>query len=133
MLKWGPQFETGIKSIDEQHEKFVKMMNQLLGSGYSADRPQEILDVIKKLNDYAGYHFSFEEKIFEDNGYSESELHKEQHRVFAERLKKYERDASQGNPPKASALFAEMKGWLIQHISQEDMKGAKDLKSKGVV
>ncbi len=43
-------------------------------------------ETLKKLADYTSYHFTTEEKYFDQFGYIESERHKEEHNYLLDRV-----------------------------------------------
>ena len=61
-IVWKDTFNTGYKRIDEQHEKFVGMLNRLYDINADKDLSnpkirQEFNSVLKDTIDYMVYHF----------------------------------------------------------------------------
>ena len=134
MIEWSETFELGIESIDDQHKKWISIMNRLMDDQISkVEQSNKVVLQLGELNEYAMFHFKYEEKLFEEYGYSEMLEHRKTHLQYAQRLNQYQLEASQGKVPVLDALLAEMTEWLIHHICTEDRKYVDFLKSKGVL
>lgn len=134
MLKWDQKYELGILSIDEQHKKWIALMNQLLEvAATNQDKIGRTLESLIKLEAYTEYHFEYEEKLFATFGYLDTQNHEQRHRDFRSKLSKFKKDAESDNLPIVTNLLIEMKNWLIQHICNEDKKYVELFKSKGLI
>ena len=74
LIKWSPNFVTGIDIIDQQHRMLVDLMNELSEAHEAGKDRQLLVDLIKKLGVYAATHFAQEEEIFKANNISEYEF-----------------------------------------------------------
>jgi hemerythrin-like metal-binding protein len=63
IFPWNSNFETGLQSIDEQHQKLVMLLNTLTNSLINPETT-EIKTAFEDLVSYAELHFSEEEKIW---------------------------------------------------------------------
>jgi hemerythrin-like metal-binding protein len=126
---WNSCFETGIASVDEQHQRLVEIVNRignvLIDGSASAD---SIGKVFTELAGYATYHFADEERLMADAGVSAShiELHRQHHRQFVEQLTSmWNGRADLGNP--AEVLHGFLSSWLTFHILEEDQSMARQI------
>jgi len=72
VIKWKDAYSCYDPAIDEQHKKMMDMINQMaeiVELNDDADHYDELLEIFNALKDYAVYHFSHEEKMFEESGY----------------------------------------------------------------
>ena len=131
-LEWSEQYRLGIPSIDIQHKKWIDLMNKLLALRDVQDKHYEVLDALSELSAYTEFHFSYEEKFFNEHGYAESAAHQVKHREFEKKIIKFLSQSATGSPPMVSNLLGEMRTWLIEHICQEDKKYVDFFKSKSI-
>ena len=61
-------FETGIASVDEQHQQLVHITNRVGDKLLAGDQTSEaeMQAIFKELADYAHYHFSNEEELMDE-------------------------------------------------------------------
>lgn len=134
MLQWDEKYALGILSIDEQHKKWISLMNQLLAVAASnQDKIGRTLEALSKLEGYTEFHFEYEERFFAEFNYLDKQNHEQQHHEFKTKIDKFKKDAAANNLPIVTTLLIEMKKWLIQHICDEDRKYVELFKLKGVI
>ncbi|MEI7610451.1 MAG: hemerythrin domain-containing protein, partial [Rhodospirillaceae bacterium] len=76
----------GIDSVDQEHRFLIGIYNDLLAkiaSGHSEDLIDEI---VKKLFDYADYHFASEERVMATADFPGLGAHRHQHESFVRSL-----------------------------------------------
>ncbi|MFZ3019301.1 MAG: bacteriohemerythrin [Gallionella sp.] len=126
---WNARFETGIASVDEQHQRLVEIVNRI-GNVLIAGNADEdsIGKVFTELAGYATYHFADEERLMAETGVSAShiELHRQHHRQFVEQLTSmWKGRADLGSP--AEVLHGFLSSWLTFHILEEDQSMARQI------
>ena len=88
-LVWMDDFSVGVKTIDEQHQKLIAMINDL-HDAMSAGKSKTILDeLLTKMKDYTVEHFGFEENLLKTNGYSDLPQHIVQHKEFVNKVEEF--------------------------------------------
>ena len=76
LVNWTDKLSLGITEIDNQHKKWIAIINDL-NDAMRAGKSTEVLgEVFKRLIDYTEYHFKAEETYFEKFGYPEKTSHK---------------------------------------------------------
>jgi hemerythrin-like metal-binding protein len=123
-IQWQTVFETKVPSIDMQHKRLVAMINQLedaVDSGKGAVN-EEIGSVLVQLVEYTQYHFSEEENIQREIGFSEAVRHAEYHRMFVEEIKETLMRLKDGGSINVYELMNFLRDWLLNHILTEDRK-----------
>ena len=67
VVQWSPAFATGVKEIDDQHQRLVGYINEL--TGVSKVETRDLSRLLESAIDYTLYHFAFEEALMESRGY----------------------------------------------------------------
>lgn len=133
LIEWTAQLSIGIDSIDEQHKKLVNMINALNEAMLLGESNELLGTIFTGLAAYTQKHFAYEENLFAEHGYTDSEEHKRQHNVLISQvvdLKKKFIENPQGTISADLMLF--LKRWLTNHIMRTDKEYAEFLISKGV-
>lgn len=122
-IDWSDKdFSVGIVEIDDQHKQLVNLINEL-HSSMMARKAKEILgEVIDELIEYTAYHFSTEEKYFDQYGYEETDAHKKIHKDFVNEVLKFQKDVQSNKLFVSSKILNFLKNWLLNHIKVTDKK-----------
>ena len=121
MLWWSESLKTGNPKVDTQHKKIFE-----LGTGVLDLSPDSSKETVQKtfqeLIDYTKKHFTEEEKMMADNGYSSLREHQSLHREFIGKLHNILRDfqATGQREENIDNLKLLMVDWLINHINEAD-------------
>lgn len=118
LLNWTPELSVGIDVIDDQHKRIVGYINELHEARLRKDR-QSIGLVVDGLVEYTQSHFSFEESLMDEAGYSLLPVHKKVHQFFDRRIREYQHRFALGDDV-AAELESTLVNWLINHIKVED-------------
>lgn len=121
-MKWQDDYNTGITSIDEQHQNLCDMLNELEKSMNSDNVYQVMGKILKELVEYVKFHFQDEEKVMSRISYPELEEHKRIHKDLVDQIVKILLDMKNGKELEAVELNIFLKKWLLDHILQEDKK-----------
>lgn len=135
LLVWNEAMKLGIKRIDDQHQRWIALMNRL-HEGIQHGLDKKLLDeAMTGMLDYTRTHFVDEEQLLRDYQYPGYAEHKKEHDGFIVRL--HELQKEQENRDKNSWLLVldvvkAMSKWLFDHIEYADRQFAPFLKEKGV-
>jgi diguanylate cyclase (GGDEF)-like protein/hemerythrin-like metal-binding protein len=128
---WGPDFTTGIDSVDHQHHGLVDLFNELsdtLASGHEIDEAQAYL-VFQKLVAYAEHHFSEEEALMKRIGVDDRHVTQQQdlHHTFLEQLNAmWGAKETLSHPAEVFLTF--LTSWLGLHILGIDQLMARQMR-----
>lgn len=123
---WSSDYSVGVKVIDEQHQHFFDIINEVYDVlEKNGDKLEHLTNVIGELGNYALYHFSTEEEFFGKFNYEGAKQHIEAHDLFREKMRQYIAEVrNHGVDTKRLAAdtadFA--KEWLSKHILAMDKK-----------
>ena len=121
-MEWLNSYNTGITSIDEQHQILCDMVNKLEESLDSGEVFNVIREILHGLVEYVKIHFHDEEKIMSRISYPELERHKKIHKDLVDQVVQILLDIKNGKEINAEELHAFLKKWLLDHILEEDKK-----------
>ena len=126
IVKWNDSYSVGVKVIDEQHMKLIRLTNKLFGSCMSGQERTKtdsiFMDVVHEVIDYVGYHFSTEEKIMERIDYPEYKMHKHEHVAFVKEVLIKVEDFNFGKSNAALTFVYYLRDWILHHIAINDKK-----------
>jgi hemerythrin-like metal-binding protein len=120
LFVWTSSYELGIHLIDEQHKKWLGIMNKLYNAFIRKEAKDVILQIINEMQEYTQYHFSTEERYFKQFGYAKEASHLSLHENFKKELVKF-RNEYESNPMSLTyKVMTFMQNWLREHILESD-------------
>lgn len=131
-INWNLNWNIGHDKIDEQHQKWVNIFNQLETTfinselGYPVDSQ---LSLLKQLADYTHYHFADEEELMVRVDYPDTQSHWRIHKNFDVLIYEKYRLIEGGQMVLTSEILQLMRNWLVNHILTEDIKIAEFINS----
>ena len=127
-IDWNENFSVGNAEIDAQHQRWIAIHNELhelLINCRKGDLKNASAATLEAMQEYAKYHFSFEEEYIDKLGYPGRDSHVQYHRGFGVMVDKYLRDLRNGDIILNTELMGTLKRWLEGHILIEDKKYAQ--------
>lgn len=124
LFEWGPKYQLGIKSIDNQHKVLIELINKIHKMVMTFEEGDYRI-ILEELIDYSKMHFEYEEQLFLKFQYKDKEKHSEAHRIFGEEISKRMADLEGtqfSRDIQLSTLLLFLKNWLEKHILEEDKK-----------
>jgi len=120
LFHWDDKFILGIHSIDLQHKKLVRLVNEL-HFAVSYKRGRELLEkTLHDLSSYIDLHLDYEEKLLINSDYPDFDKHKKGHDLFREKISSFVDRHDIGDETVQHELLEFLKGWLTHHIQGED-------------
>ncbi len=127
-VNWEPNMEVWIGIIDEQHKMLIDMINEAY-SYFMEWKELDIIDLEKKLWDYASYHFETEENLMNEISYPAKDEHLDEHFIFIWEISKIRWEWNDDEEI-AMNVIRFLTEWLCNHIFKIDMKLWKYYKEK---
>lgn len=125
-IQWSDEFSVGVAEIDEQHKKLIGMINNLIGVAREKNLRMVSGKIIQDMAEYTVYHFSTEEKYFDQFGYADSAAHKLQHQTFVAKVlelqKQFVETPDEELLPFLYNILDYLQDWLIHHIIGSDKR-----------
>jgi diguanylate cyclase (GGDEF)-like protein/hemerythrin-like metal-binding protein/PAS domain S-box-containing protein len=127
IFPWNEQFETGLKKVDEQHQKLVQILNKLAANQANLANEEALNKIFEELLDYTDYHFKTEEGIWsqyfgDDEWFSE---HEKTHNTFIEEIINVKNDPTKSFDDAIYELILFLAQWLAYHILDTDKRLAQ--------
>jgi hemerythrin len=121
-FKWSPEYSVNIKTIDNQHQELVNMLNRLFVAVAQREGNKVIGSILEALRSYTRTHFSLEERLMEQANYAGFEAHKAEHHKLIEQLNLLCLKHLTDDKPIYFEVLRFLKTWLKEHIKEADTK-----------
>ncbi len=122
MIEWDDKYSVNLPLIDEEHKKFIDIINKVIVAKEHRNNRKEILGILNKMNEYAQKHFKTEETYMEKFGYSDYLFHKNEHQEFSLTMLSYRIKLMNGNYQIVNDILIFLQRWLVKHIQKTDQK-----------
>lgn len=132
LFVWKEDYSVNVKEIDNQHKMLVGMLNELHEAMLTRKSKEIISGIIKSMVDYAGYHFSFEEKYMTKYKFPGYPAHKKEHDEFTGKVTDFQRKHQDGHLMLSMEVMNFLKDWLKNHIMGTDKKYSSFFNEKGL-
>lgn len=133
---WCKEMELGIDIIDSQHRELFRIgrsIEQLVMNGCKTATPQQLLDIVCELRDYAAYQFYTEEDLMVKYNYPNYVKHKALHNDVKKFILGIDLPLLGRNPEQVLPhVKDELQTFLFDHILTEDNDLCKFLKEHDI-
>lgn len=133
LITWNEKFSVHIKEIDDQHKRWVDMLNNLYDAMKEGKGFEKVGETLDGLVEYTKTHFVSEEKLMRINGYPFYEGHKKIHDDMVKEVELLRMRYQSGETMLSIDVMQFLKNWLTDHIMGTDRNFGPYLNSKGVV
>ncbi|MDN3685661.1 bacteriohemerythrin [Vibrio sinaloensis] len=89
--------------------------------------PASIKRVVQGLIDYTANHFTYEETLFDQINYSQTQQHKDKHQQLVSEVLDFQKRVERGEDI-GDELMSFLKAWLTNHIMREDQAYSNEFK-----
>ena len=136
-IAWTADLETGIDVLDEQHHRYVDLLNDYIEKviEYTKSAEKEAAHLSESLNflrQYAEEHFATEDSIMKDADFPDFDIHQEEHSHFLKHVGDLctELETKGFSPRLSREVNYYTIEWFIKHILVLDMQLVEFLKAK---
>ncbi len=129
---WKDEYTVNISIIDEQHKKFLDIINELkvvINNDFCKDKASQVFFQIAYLIDH---YFIKEEIYFKDCKYPNFEQHKIDHNQFLDKIIQFQKDLENNKKDICLDLYNYLELWFDEHILKFDKEAVDYLKKNGV-
>lgn len=121
--------ETGNLTIDTQHKQLITAINELLEACASGKGRAHLEETSNFLLNYTKRHFGDEEKLQIQSKYPDYANHKKYHEGFVKVVNDIVSELNTTGPSivLVGKINNAIAGWLLNHITKEDVKVAKHI------
>lgn len=125
-LDWNPKLQTGDDRMDDTHEEFVEMLNQLLATPQDQQLP-----LYREFVAHTVEHFAQEERWMVATGFAPDNCHASHHATILETLNAVVEHYEQGDTEIITRLAEALVEWFPQHAASMDAGLALHMKEVG--
>jgi len=129
---WKDEYTVNIIVIDEQHKKFLNIINELkviINNGSCKEHVSKIFFQLAYLIDH---YFIKEEIYFSDLKYPNFEQHKIEHNSFINRIIQFQKDVENNKPDLCIEIYNYLEIWFDEHILKYDKEAVEYLRKGGI-
>ena len=126
MLDWTAELSVGDARMDDTHEEFVSMLNQLLASP-----PNEQLPLYRSFIEHTVAHFAQEERWMLASGFAADNCHAGHHATILETMNAVLEHSEKGDAGIIRRMAQALAEWFPQHTASMDAGLAQHLKNVG--
>lgn len=130
-FKWSPDYSVNIKTIDNQHQELVSILNRLFVAVSMREGSEIVGDILTALKNYTKTHFALEERLMQQANYADLEAHKDEHKKLIEQLDALIQKHLLEEKPIYFEMLRFLKNWLKEHIRGVDTKYSLALQQAG--
>ena len=127
IFPWRDAYSVHIPQIDGQHQQLVKLINDLHSAMLKGDGNHALGRILDQLVLYAENHFSYEETLLHERGYSALAPHRAEHQKLTAQVRGLQEQFRSGKLLMTVGVMQFLKEWLANHILTRDMQYAKEL------
>ena len=132
LIKWRESYETGIRSMDMQHQRLIELINELYKELRKKESYESIENILAEMTKYAEKHLQMEEGILEANDYPDFANHIAIHQGYRDQLTTLLAESKRDQKTAVNNTYLFLRQWWMGHIVTEDKKYGDFLKSKGI-
>ena len=133
MFQWNDSFATGIKEIDNQHQRLFEIGGEievLLGTYLDQSTLNHAIELINDLKEYTVYHFNTEKNLFIKYNYPDMGAHLVEHEKFIKYLNGFHMNEVLENQEEfLQNLLKVIAQWIFKHINNVDFEYVPFLKN----
>lgn len=122
MILWKDNLSVKIKEIDDQHKKFLELVNNLHAAVKEKKTREVEGKIIDSLIEYAFYHFTLEERYLDRSNYPYTEQHKKEHEEFVDKIIQLKKDHEKNKLSLTVDMINFLNNWWINHVKNSDKK-----------
>ena len=133
-LAWDDCFSVGIPRIDQHHQYLFSLFNKLYDALISNTYSQQDMALLfDQLIDYTIYHFASEEHWMQENRFTDLDIHKKEHAVFAQNVVEMDKNFLCTNRHQTIEVLVFLNDWLQAHILKSDAEFGRFMNTDGSV
>ena len=132
MIEWDDKYSVCVSIIDEEHKKFIEIINKAIMLEQYSGNPKEITEVLNEMNKYADTHFATEEAYMVRFNYPDYENHRKEHQAFSIETMAFLDKITDNNRQLICEILEHLKSWLVNHVQGTDTKYISCFKEHGL-
>lgn len=130
IFPWLAKYSVGIPEIDSQHQQLIRLINDLHAAMTTGQGKETAGRTLDELVRYTEQHFSYEERMLQQKGYSQLTPHQAEHKRLTGEVVDLREKYRNGAIALTVQVMQFLKNWLAGHIMVHDQQYAAELKKR---
>jgi hemerythrin len=127
---WSDAYSVGIPQIDTQHKGLIRLINELHTAMAAGQGKQVLGKILDELVRYTEIHFTYEENMLRQGGYSKLAAHNSAHQKLTRQVMELRDKYRASKLTLTLEVMQFLKSWLGDHILIHDQAYARELKRR---
>lgn len=119
-IEWKEEYSLGIHEIDTQHKKIFAVINDFYCAVEQSKEKEGLPIILGELVSFAEYHFSVEEKHFEEFDFEGKRDHIDRHNIYRKKVAQFLEKNEREESGLSWEILDFMKEWWMDHITGVD-------------
>ena len=120
LIEWDNSFSVGNQQIDEQHKKFLHIIDTLYDAMKKGEGEDVLLTVLKELRHHVQDHFKTEESLMKIYSYPNISSHKAEHEEAILTVNKFFIEYERHDDKLSIDVLNFLSNWFQNHILRTD-------------
>jgi hemerythrin len=116
LIQWKKEYSIGVKKLDNQHKKILKIVNDNMERQFSTQNEREMEEILEDLQNYIKEHFKTEEEYMLKHHYSGYAEQRKEHNQFVDRLFEAQKEYLKYGRVTSINIFNFVWDWFSHHI-----------------
>lgn len=121
---------TGENTIDAEHDLQMQLLDALLKALERGGDFSPVKHILDQFIEFSDMHFLSEQLVMRLHGYPGYEPHLEEHTRLMKKVREIRENVFRGERAPSLQLVHELRNWLLNHISTEDVAFGEYLKKE---
>ena len=126
IFPWLESYSVGVPEVDTQHKGLIRLINELHAAMASGKGKQSLGKIFDELVRYTESHFTYEEKLLKEKGYSSLVAHQAAHAKLKRQVVELRDRQRNSQLTMTVEVMQFLKGWLTDHILQHDQAYSRE-------
>ncbi|HDR89027.1 MAG TPA: bacteriohemerythrin [Bacteroidetes bacterium] len=131
-VEWKDQYKVDVEIIDENHRKFVEIIQRLDRVLNNKACKEDPSDIFYALVHYVEHYLLQEEIYFKNYQYPNFSRHKESHQYFIDQIIRFREEFEKGSETICLEMREFLIEWFREHILSYDKEAVYFLVQKGL-
>ncbi len=131
-IEWKDQYRVNVSTIDENHEKFVEIIQRLDRFLDETSCEETISEIFYSLVNYVEHYLLQEEIYFKNYQYANFSQHREAHQYFIDQIIHFREEYEKGSSTICIEMREFLAKWFREHILSYDREAVDFLVEKGL-
>jgi methyl-accepting chemotaxis protein len=129
LIQWNESLSVGVLEMDRQHQRLVRLLNNLHRAMLSKPGQEVAKGVVAELVAYTKEHFTSEEALMAEYNYPDLGAHKKEHNAFVAKIDDFQKAFTAGQLRVTMVeIMAFLEDWLTRHITGSDRQYGRHIK-----